>query len=99
MSELSQKSAGGPQLIAQNKGLVADKIGKTYKGRPVLREVTLHVQRGEVVGLLGPNGAGKTTCFCIMTGLISSDYGSVLLDAQDITTLPMYRRARAGIGY
>ena len=99
IQELDQHTSTGPRLVAQSSGLVASKVGKTYRGRPVLREVSLNVQRGEVVGLLGPNGAGKTTCFCIMTGLVSSDYGSVYLDAQDITSLPMYRRARAGIGY
>ncbi len=65
----------------------------------MLRDVNISVQRGEVVGLLGPNGAGKTTCFYIVTGLIAPDFGSVFLDQQDITALPMYRRARLGIGY
>ncbi len=88
-----------PHLVNQSEGLSANKIGKHFKGRPVLREVSLNVQRGEAVGLLGPNGAGKTTCFCIMTGLISPEYGSIHLDKHDITPLPMYRRARAGIGY
>ena len=87
------------RLIAENAGLRALNLGKQFKKRPVLRDVSLHVQRGEAVGLLGPNGAGKTTCFYIMTGLISADYGAVLLDGNDITTLPMYRRARIGIGY
>ena len=66
---------------------------------PVLRDVSLIVQRGEAVGLLGPNGAGKTTCFYIITGLIAADQGEILLDGTDITALPMYRRARLGIGY
>jgi lipopolysaccharide export system ATP-binding protein len=87
------------RIVAQNAGLRALNLGKQFKKRPVLRDVSLHVQRGEAVGLLGPNGAGKTTCFYIITGLISADYGSVYLDGQDITTLPMYRRARIGIGY
>jgi lipopolysaccharide export system ATP-binding protein len=87
------------RIVAQNSGLRALNLGKQFKKRPVLRDVTLHVQRGEAVGLLGPNGAGKTTCFYIITGLISADYGSVYLDGHDITTLPMYRRARIGIGY
>jgi lipopolysaccharide export system ATP-binding protein len=65
----------------------------------VLRDVSISVQRGEAVGLLGPNGAGKTTCFYIITGLIAPDYGTITLDGQDITVLPMYRRARLGIGY
>jgi lipopolysaccharide export system ATP-binding protein len=80
-------------------GLAVNGIGKTFKGRPVLRDVSLSVQRGEAVGLLGPNGAGKTTSFYCVTGLISPDRGKILLDGQDITLLPMYRRARLGIGY
>jgi lipopolysaccharide export system ATP-binding protein len=80
-------------------GLVVANLGKTYKGRPVLRDVSLSVQRGEAVGLLGPNGAGKTTSFYCVTGLISPDKGKIVLDGQDITQLPMYRRARLGIGY
>jgi lipopolysaccharide export system ATP-binding protein len=82
-----------------NTGLVVVSLGKTFKGRPVLRDVSLSVQRGEAVGLLGPNGAGKTTSFYCVTGLISPDHGKILLDGQDITALPMYRRARLGIGY
>ena len=74
-------------------------IGKKYKNRTVLRNVSLNVKRGEAVGLLGPNGAGKTTCFYCITGLITPDYGDVHIDGQDITTMPMYRRARMGIGY
>ena len=89
----------GPQLIAENDGLIARNLGKQYKKRPVLRDVSLSVQRGEAVGLLGPNGAGKTTCFYIMMGLIAADYGEILMDGQDVTLLPMYRRARLGIGY
>lgn len=88
-----------PKLVADNQGLVARNIGKRFKKRPVLRDVSLSVQRGEAVGLLGPNGAGKTTCFYIITGLISPDYGSIVLDGHDLTDLPMYRRARLGIGY
>jgi lipopolysaccharide export system ATP-binding protein len=64
-----------------------------------VRDVSLRVQRGEAVGLLGPNGAGKTTCFYIITGLIRADYGTIALDDYDITDLPMYRRARLGLGY
>ena len=88
-----------PSLIADNAGLVAVNIGKSFKKRPVLRGVTLSLQRGEAVGLLGPNGAGKTTCFYIVTGLLSPEYGWITLDGHDITDLPMYRRARLGIGY
>ena len=89
----------GPRLVAANAGLVAENLGKTFKKRPVLRGVSVTVQRGEAVGLLGPNGAGKTTCFYIVTGLIAPDYGRISLDGHDITRLPMYRRARLGIGY
>jgi len=93
------ENADGPRLVTSNRGLVARNLGKRYKSRPVLRDVSLSVQRGEAVGLLGPNGAGKTTCFYVITGLISADYGSIHLDGADITELPMYRRARLGIGY
>src|SRR5437773_12422105 len=88
-----------PRLVADNRGLIGHGLGKSFKRRPVLRDVSVSVQRGEVVGLLGPNGAGKTTCFYIITGLIAADTGTVELDGQDITELPMYRRARLGIGY
>src|ERR1700689_4934648 len=90
---------GGPRLGASNTGLAAYNLGKSFKKRPVLREVNVSVQRGEAVGLLGPNGAGKTTCFYIITGLIKPDVGAITLDGEDITDLPMYRRARMGIGY
>lgn len=80
-------------------GLSAVKLRKSYARRIVVDDVNLNVVRGEAVGLLGPNGAGKTTCFSIVTGLIKADGGSVLLDNYDITYLPMYRRARLGIGY
>jgi len=95
----SVESDGKPRLVAQRSGLLATNLGKSFKKRPVLRGVSVSVKRGEVVGLLGPNGAGKTTCFYIITGLISADIGSISLDGQDITPLPMYRRARLGIGY
>ena len=81
------------------KGLSVTHLSKSYKKRPVLRDVTFNVERGEAVALLGPNGAGKTTCFYITTGLIPADGGKIQLDGQDITHLPMYRRARMGIGY
>ena len=74
-------------------------IGKRYKKRTVLKNVSLHVKKGEAVGLLGPNGAGKTTCFYCVTGLITPDYGDVHINGQDITDMPMYKRARMGIGY
>jgi len=88
-----------PRLVADNPGLMARNIGKRFKKRPVLRDVSISVQRGEAVGLLGPNGAGKTTCFYCITGLINPDEGEILLDGNEITALPMYRRARLGIGY
>jgi len=88
-----------PRLVADNRGLSGHGLGKAFKRRPVLRNVNVSVQRGEAVGLLGPNGAGKTTCFYIITGLITADTGVVSLDGHDITDLPMYRRARLGIGY
>ncbi len=84
---------------AAHEGLVARSLMKRFKKRPVLRGVSLALRRGEAVGLLGPNGAGKTTCFYIITGLIRPDAGSIGLDGYDVTGLPMYRRARLGIGY
>lgn len=81
------------------RGLSVEHLSKSYKKRPVLRDVSFSIRRGEAVALLGPNGAGKTTCFYITTGLIGADGGRILLDGQDITNLPMYRRARLGIGY
>jgi lipopolysaccharide export system ATP-binding protein len=92
-------TTNAPQLVADNRGLETVRIGKGFKKRPVLRDVSVQVQRGEVVGLLGPNGAGKTTCFYIMTGLIAADTGAVMLDGVDVTKLPMYQRARLGVGY
>jgi lipopolysaccharide export system ATP-binding protein len=97
--ELQGRGSLAPRLVANNTGLVASNLGKQFKKRPVLRDVSIAVQRGEAVGLLGPNGAGKTTCFYIITGLIAADYGQVTLDGQDISDLPMYRRARLGVGY
>ena len=80
--------------------LSADKIGKSYRGRRVVDDVTVHVEQGEVVGLLGPNGAGKTTSFYIIVGLIKSDTGRVLINDEDLTNVPMYLRARNhGISY
>ena len=80
-------------------GLLINNIGKRYKKRPVLRDVSLELHRGEVVALLGPNGAGKTTCFYSIAGLVNPDAGTVVIDGTDITFLPMYRRAKMGIGY
>src|SRR3954463_2545408 len=80
-------------------GLGVRSIAKSYDKRAVLHDVSLDVHRGEVVGLLGPNGAGKTTCFYSVMGLVKPDSGRILLDGQDITDLPMYRRAILGLGY
>ena len=88
-----------PRVVEGSQGLVVDRIGKSFRKRPVVRSVSLSLRRGEVVGLLGPNGAGKTTCFYMITGLIQADYGTIELDGHDVTQLPMYRRARLGIGY
>lgn len=101
--DLQQSDGGGaatePRLVAESEGLAAHHLGKTYKRRPVLRDVSLSVRRGEAVGLLGPNGAGKTSTFYLITGLLKADTGTVSLDGHDITDLPMYRRARLGVGY
>jgi lipopolysaccharide export system ATP-binding protein len=98
-----QKQAGGPESGPESgpvlRGLSVDGIGKKYDNRVVLRDVSLSVRRGEVVGLLGPNGAGKTTCFYSIMGLAMPDSGRILLDGHDITGLPMYRRAALGLGY
>ncbi|MEM7168734.1 MAG: LPS export ABC transporter ATP-binding protein [Pseudomonadota bacterium] len=88
-----------PRLVSDNPGLAAINLGKSFKKRPVLRGVNLALQRGEAVGLLGPNGAGKTTSFYMIIGLLTPDYGWITLDGHDITDMPMYRRARLGIGY
>ncbi len=93
------EDGGAPRLVADNPGLVAQNLGKRFRKRPVLRDVSLQVRQGEAVGLLGPNGAGKTTCFYMITGLLTPDAGTISLDGHDITELPMYRRARLGVGY
>lgn len=80
-------------------GLAAINIGKSYKGRAVVKGITLSVKRGEIVALMGPNGAGKTTSFYMIMGLVEADRGDIYLDGQLITTLPMYQRARLGVGY
>ncbi len=80
-------------------GLVVDRISKSFGKRQVVHDVSLRLGRGEIVGLLGPNGAGKTTCFYMIMGLIGADSGSIFIDGEDVTTLPMYQRARLGMGY
>jgi lipopolysaccharide export system ATP-binding protein len=87
------------RVIESTGGLVAKNLGKRFKKRPVVRNVSLTLRRGEAVGLLGPNGAGKTTTFYMITGLIQPDAGTISLDGAEISSLPMYRRARLGIGY
>jgi lipopolysaccharide export system ATP-binding protein len=84
---------------AIERGLSIVSIAKSYDKKIVLKDVSLGVERGEVVGLLGPNGAGKTTCFYSVMGLVKPDHGRILLDGRDITGLPMYRRAILGLGY
>jgi lipopolysaccharide export system ATP-binding protein len=79
--------------------LYTSDIKKTYKGRQVVKGVTIEVNQGEIVGLLGPNGAGKTTSFYMIVGLVQPDSGNVFLDQTDITNYPMYKRAQLGIGY
>lgn len=79
--------------------LKAKKLAKSYKGRWVVRDVSLHVESGEVVGLLGPNGAGKTTCFYMIVGLVRAERGKIFVGDDDITRLPMHGRARKGLGY
>jgi lipopolysaccharide export system ATP-binding protein len=86
-------------VLATGLGLSTSGVGKVYKKRPVVRNVSLNLRRGEAVGLLGPNGAGKTTTFYMIVGLVQPDTGIITLDGHDITGLPMYRRARLGIGY
>jgi lipopolysaccharide export system ATP-binding protein len=95
----AQAAEPSPAPEVDISGLMVDGIGKSFRGRPVVKDVSLVLRRGQVVGLLGPNGAGKTTCFYMITGLIGVDYGAIYLDGEDITGLPMYQRARAGIGY
>jgi lipopolysaccharide export system ATP-binding protein len=96
-----QTVAHGPQGLAEpGQGwLTIRSVVKSFKKRTVVRGVSLDLSRGEAVGLLGPNGAGKTTVFYMITGLVPADEGSIKIDGRDVTKLPMYRRARLGIGY
>ena len=93
------RAVPGAYDAATREGIVVDNIGKSFRNRPVVKSVSLRLRRGEVAGLLGPNGAGKTTCFYMITGLVAADYGSIYLDGEDVTSQPMYQRARLGIGY
>jgi lipopolysaccharide export system ATP-binding protein len=95
-AELSTPTA---DVEVPSEGLFVDRIGKAFRGRQVVKEVSLSLKRGEVVGLLGPNGAGKTTSFYMITGLIPADTGRIWLDGVDITAQPMFPRARMGLGY
>jgi lipopolysaccharide export system ATP-binding protein len=90
-----------PELVVTEgtAGLHILSLRKSYRRRPVIHDVTMHLNRGEVVALLGPNGSGKTTCFYAIAGLVTPEGGQVTIDGQDVTMLPMYRRARLGIGY
>src|ERR1043165_6013515 len=81
-----------PRVVEGQQGLTVNKIGKSFRKRPVVRGVSLTLRRGEVVGLLGPNGAGKTTCFYMITGLIPVDYGTIELDGHDVTGLSIFPR-------
>jgi lipopolysaccharide export system ATP-binding protein len=88
-----------PPQPKTGQGLEAAHLGKEFKRRPVVHDVSLSLQRGEVVGLLGPNGAGKTTFFYLLTGLVAPDTGTITLDGLNVTSMPMYRRARLGLSY
>jgi lipopolysaccharide export system ATP-binding protein len=99
MNEAAVLVRPGDQAATTDVGLDVRSIAKAYDRRAILHDVSLAVHRGEVVGLLGPNGAGKTTCFYSVMGLVKPDAGRIFLDGQDITDLPMYRRAILGLGY
>ena len=99
MNETLRLSDHVREVDIQNAGLIVRGVGKVFRKRPVVRNVSLTLRRGEAVGLLGPNGAGKTTTFYMIVGLIQPDAGTIMLDGADISMLPMYRRARLGIGY
>ncbi|HEX5934861.1 MAG TPA: ATP-binding cassette domain-containing protein, partial [Pseudorhizobium sp.] len=101
---LAKKPAAREPFTARDKArydgtLVAHGLSKTYDTRRVVNGVSLVVRRGEAVGLLGPNGAGKTTCFYMITGLVPVDEGMIAINGNEVTGMPMYRRARLGVGY
>lgn len=79
--------------------LIAKNLAKSYKGRSIVKDVSLEVKTGQIVGLLGPNGAGKTTCFYMIVGIVAADKGDIFIDNQSITKLPVHGRAKAGLGY
>lgn len=95
VGEVTQSSSGE----ALPAGLVLRNLRKSYRQRLVIKDVSMNLQRGEVVALLGPNGSGKTSCFYCIAGLIAVDQGQVFVDGKDVSNLPMYRRARMGLGY
>ena len=99
LHNLNASKLKSSHLALDQTGLVAEDLGKSFKGRAVVNGVSLRLKRGEVLGLLGPNGAGKTTCFYMVMGLVQPDFGSISIDGQDVTDLPMYVRARLGLGY
>jgi lipopolysaccharide export system ATP-binding protein len=99
MTDIATLHSRAAAASASHGGLEVVSIAKSYDSRVVLSDVSLHVERGEVLGLLGPNGAGKTTCFYSIMGLVKPDSGRIMLDGDDITGLPMYRRAILGLGY
>ena len=88
-----------PVLVSGSQGLQAKGVGKSFNKRRVVRNVSLGLQRGEAVGLLGPNGAGKTTTFYMLAGLLPADEGQVFIDGRDVTSMPIFQRARLGMGY
>ena len=94
------QAASASWSIPHGQGVLAvHRLGKGYRGRMVVQDVSISVRRGEAVGLLGPNGAGKTTVFYMITGLVKPDKGEIVLDGHDVTGLPMFQRARLGVGY
>jgi lipopolysaccharide export system ATP-binding protein len=86
-------------MTENSEGLFVEGLGKSFGKRQVVRDVSVRLSRGEIVGLLGPNGAGKTTCFYMIMGLVGADAGAIRIDGEDVTSLPMYQRARLGMGY
>lgn len=99
LQSIGLQSIGRAAAAVERDGLFVDSVGKSFRGRAVVKNVSLRLRRGEIAGLLGPNGAGKTTCFYMVTGLIPADYGSIWLDGVEVTGQPMYQRARMGVGY
>ena len=100
MTELYSFSESRKKFLHEAQhGLVIQSLRKSYRKKPILRDVSLKLQRGEVIALLGPNGTGKTTCFYAIAGLTPPDSGKVIIDNKDVTNFPMYRRAQLGLGY